>query len=442
MRDALELDAAQLEFARYVRPGDTVCWGQGGAEPCALTEALVAQRASIGGRFKVFVGASWSQTLQPQHTDMIDLSAYCATGTNRQLAAAGVLDIVPSHYSEFDRALTNGPSRVDVLLLQVAPADAEGHYSLSIAHEYLVPLIDSARVVIAEVNHAAPWTYGERTLRKGDFDALIHTDRTPLEAPRASPGEIETRIAQHVATLIEDGATLQLGLGALPETILAHLADRRDLGIHSGAIGDAVASLMACGVITNARKRNDRGVTIAGTMMGSRQIYGFAHRNVAVQFRSTSYTHDIGVLSAIDRFSAINSAIEVDLTGQVNAEVAGGQYLGSVGGAVDFLRGAARSRGGLPIVALPARSRHGSRIVAQLSGPVSTPRSDVGVVVTEYGVADLRGLSLVQRVRRMLDIAPPEAREALAAESPGGGLRSAPGTAISSYHFNVQGHSR
>jgi acetyl-CoA hydrolase len=442
MRDALELDAAQLEFARYVRPGDTVCWGQGGAEPCALTEALVAQRASIGGRFKVFVGASWSQTLQPQHTDMIDLSAYCATGTNRQLAAAGVLDIVPSHYSAFDRALTNGPSRVDVLLLQVAPADAEGHYSLSIAHEYLVPLIDSARVVIAEVNHAAPWTYGERTLRKGDFDALIHTDRTPLEAPRASPGEIETRIAQHVATLIEDGATLQLGLGALPETILAHLADRRDLGIHSGAIGDAVASLMACGVITNARKRNDRGVTIAGTMMGSRKIYGFAHRNVAVQFRSTSYTHDIGVLSAIDRFSAINSAIEVDLTGQVNAEVAGGQYLGSVGGAVDFLRGAARSRGGLPIVALPARSRHGSRIVAQLSGPVSTPRSDVGVVVTEYGVADLRGLSLVQRVRRMLDIAPPEAREALAAESPGGGLRSAPGTAISSYHFNVQGHSR
>ncbi|MFM0039954.1 acetyl-CoA hydrolase/transferase family protein [Paraburkholderia strydomiana] len=415
MRDALELDAAQLEFARYVRSGDTVCWGQGGAEPCTLTEALVSQRRAIGGRFRVFVGASWSQTLQPQHADAIDMSAYCGSGTNRQLAAAGVLDIVPAHYSAFDRALTRGPFKVDVLLLQVAPADADGHYSLSIAHEYLIPLIDSARVVIAEVNHAAPWTYGERALRKADFDALIHTDRAPLEAPRATPGEIETRIAQHVATLIEDGTTLQLGLGALPDAILAHLGDRRDLGIHSGAIGDAVASLMARGVITNAKKRNDRGVSIAGAMMGSRKIYGFAHRNSAVQFRSTAYTHDIGVLAGIDRFAAINSAIEVDLTGQVNAEVANGQYLGSVGGAVDFLRGAARSRGGLPIVALPARSRHGSRIVARLSGPVSTPRSDVGLVVTEYGVADLRGLSLAQRTRRMLDIALPEARDALAA---------------------------
>jgi acetyl-CoA hydrolase len=414
-RDALELDAAQLEFARYVRPGDTLCWGQAGAEPCTLTEALVAQRQSIGGRFKVFVGASWSRTLQPQHADVIDMGAYCGSGTNRQLAAAGVLDIVPAHYSAFERTLTSGPFKVDVLLLQVAPADAEGRYSLSIAHEYLMPLIDSARVVIGEVNHAAPWTYGERALRKADFDVLIHTERAPLEAPRAAPGDIETRIAQHVATLIEDGTTLQLGLGGLPDTILAHLADRRDLGIHSGTIGDAVATLMARGVITNAAKRNDRGVTIAGTMMGSRKIYNFAHRNTAVQFRSTAYTHDIDVLAAIDRFAAINSAIEVDLTGQVNAEVAGGQYLGSVGGALDFMRGAARSRGGMAIVALPARSRHGSRIVARLSGPVSTPRSDVGFIVTEYGVADLRGLSLAQRVRRMLDIAPPEAREALAA---------------------------
>jgi acyl-CoA hydrolase len=340
---------------------------------------------------------------------------------------------LPVHYSTFQHTLARGASKVDVLLLQVAPADAEGRCSLSIAHEYLVPLIDSARVVIAEVNHEAPWTYGERALRKGDFDVLIHTARAPLEAPRTTPGEIETRIALHVATLIEDSATLQLGLGGLPETILAHLADRRDLGIHSGAIGDAVAGLMARGVITNARKLDDRGVTVAGTMMGSRKIYGFAHRNNAVQFRSTAYTHDIGVLAAIDRFVAINSAIEVDLTGQINAEVAGGQYLGSVGGAVDFLRGAARSRGGLPIVALPARSKHGSRIVAQLSGPVSTPRSDVGLVVTEYGVADLRGLSLTQRVRRMLDIAPPEAREALeTAASPGSGPRSDRRESISS----------
>jgi acyl-CoA hydrolase len=416
-RGGKTLDPARLDLSIYVKPGDVVAWGQGGAEPCTLTEALVAQRALVGGRFTVLVGASWSDTLAPEHADTIDFVSYCGTGTNRRLAAASLLDILPVHYSQFHRALGSGACKVDVLLLQVAPADAEGEYSLSIAHEYLVPLLDSARVVIVEVNAAAPWTYGERTLYASDFDVLLHTERAPLELARATPGEVETQIARHAATLIDDGMTLQSGLGALPEAILAQLADRRDLGVHSGTIGDAVAGLTERGVITNSRKRDDHGVSIAGTMMGTRRVYGFAHRNRAVQFRSTAYTHDIDVLGRIERFAAINSAIEVDLTGQVNAELAGGRFVGAVGGATDFLRGAARSRGGLPLVALPSRARGASRIVAQLSGPVSVPRSDAGVIVTEYGVADLRGLTLRQRVRRMLDIAPPEVRDALEAQA-------------------------
>jgi len=413
-RAGRSVDVAQLDFAQYVRPGDTVTWGQCGAEPCTLTELLMAQRRAPGGRFRVFVGSSWSGTLDPAFADCVDFVAYGASGTNRRLERAGVLDILPCHYSQFRSVLTSGPNRIDVLLLQVAPADETGHYSLSIAHEYLVPLIDSARVVIAEVNAAAPWTYGKRTLRAGDFDVLVHTDRAPLEAPATQAGEIERRIAQHASSLIEDGSTIQFGLGALPEAIVGQLRDRRELGVHSGTIGDAVVDLIEAGVVTNARKSRDRGVSVAGTMMGTRKVYAHAHRNAQIQFRSTAYTHDIDVLGSLDRFVAINSALEVDLTGQVNAEAAGGRYVGAVGGALDFMRGASRSRGGVAIVALASSARHGSRIVAHLSGPVSTPRSDAAVFVTEHGVADLRGLTLAQRVERMLAIAPPECREALA----------------------------
>jgi acetyl-CoA hydrolase len=411
MREGLTLDAARLDMARYVRPGDIVAWGQCGAEPCTLTAALVAQRASVGGRFGVFIGGTWSENVGVESADVIDFCSYTGSGNNRKLVKAGLLEIIPSHYSQFESAL-----KVDVLFLQVAPADENGCYSLSIAHEFLVPLIDTARVVIAEVNAAAPWTYGSRTLRANDFDVLVQSERAPLEWPRAQPGEIEARIAAHTAALIDDGMTLQFGMGALPEAILAVLGDRRDLGVHSGTIGDAVADLTERGVITNARKTVDRGVSVAGIMMGGKRVYRFAHLNAAVQFRPTSYTHDIDVLGRLDRFAAINSAIEVDLTGQVNAESAAGQYLGGVGGGVDFLRGAARSKGGLPIIALPSTTVKGSRIVAKLNGPVSTPRSDAGLIVTEHGVADLRGLTLRQRVRRMLDIAAPEWRETLEAE--------------------------
>lgn len=415
-RAARVIDAAQLEFAQYVRAGDTVAWGQCGAEPCTLTERLMAQRASIGGRFRVFVGASWSDTVDLAHADVVDFVSYGASGRNRSLARAGKLDVLPCHYSQLRTALTGGPNRVDVLLLQVSAADRNGLHSLSIAHEYLVPLIDSARVVIAEVNAAAPWTYGVRTLRADDFDVLVHTTRMPLEAPPVQGGEIEQRIARHAASLIEDGSTIQFGIGVLPEAIVSHLSDRRDLGVHSGTIGDVVVDLVEAGVVTNARKTRDAGVTIAGTMMGTRKAYDFAHRNERVQFRPTTYTHDVEVLGSLERFVAINSALEVDLTGQTNTEVAAGQYVGAVGGAVDFMRGAARSRGGVAIVALPSSTRHGTRIVAKLSGPVSLPRSEAAVIVTEHGIADLRGLTLAQRVERMLSIAPHEWRETLATE--------------------------
>lgn len=413
------LQAGSIDFSSIVRPGDNVMWGQANAEPVPLTQALIAQRRQIG-RFRVFLGASTTDTCRPEHADCIDFVSYCGSGANRALARAGALDVLPCHYSQFPQMMRSGPLKIDVLLLQLAPPDHEGRYSLSIAHEYLVPALDTARVIVAEINEQAPWTYGERYLRHADLDFILPTSRAPLENPPGRIGEVELAIATHVAGLIEDGSTLQFGLGAIPEAVLARLSDRRNLGVHSGAIGDKVADLMDAGVINNTCKNVDRGLTIAGVMMGGRRIHGFAHRNPAVQFRSTNYTHNPDVLARIDRFVALNSALEVDLSGQINAEVANGSYVGAVGGALDFLRGARHARGGLPVVAMPSTAaKAASRIVATLSGPVSTPRSDAGIIVTEYGVADLRGLTLKQRRERLLAIAHPDYRAALECSNTG-----------------------
>jgi acyl-CoA hydrolase len=415
------INLEQLHFASWLKPGDTVAWGQCSAEPVTLTRRLMAQRHAIGGRFAVFIGATWSDTLDPQYADAVDFRSYCGAANNRRLAEAGVLDIVPAHYSSFEQLFASGPCRVDVLLLQVAPADSNGNYSLSASHEYLVPLLDTARIVIAEVNDQAPWTFGSRTIRAEDFDVMVHTSRALPDAPASKAGEVEHMIAARVAALIDDGATLQCGIGALPETVLSALVSHRSLGIHSGAIGDAVARLMQHGAVTNTRKGLDTGVTVAGTIMGSGEIHRFAHRNPQVQFRPTSYTHDIRVLESLNQFVAINSAIEVDISGQINAETAGDRYLGAVGGAMDFMRGARRSRGGLPIVVLPSRAGVRSRIVARIDGPVSTPRSDAAVIVTEHGVADLRALPLSRRVDSLIAIAHPDDRDELerAASMPG-----------------------
>jgi acyl-CoA hydrolase len=420
-----ELAATALDLATWVRPGDTVMWGQANAEPLALTRALVAQRHDLGP-VRAFVGVSWFDTVDPAHADRIAFASYCGAGRNRTVARAGRLEIFGSHYSALARDLRSGALRVDVLMLQLAPADAAGRYSLGISHEYLVPALEHARVVLAEVNDRVPWTHGGTTLGDDDLDAIVRTSRPLDEPPTTREAEVDAAVARRVAALVDDGATLQVGLGVLPALVLRELASRRDLGIHSGQIGDAVVDLADSGALTNAQKSVDRGVTIAGNMLGGARLHRYVDRNPAVQFRSTEYTHDAAVLASHERLVAINSAVEVDLTGQVNAEVANGVYVGAVGGLADFLRGAARSRGGLPIIALPARAGAASRIVATLGGPVTVARSDVALVVTEHGVADLRGVPLAARAERMIAIADPDARAGLAETLRSGAAHESP----------------
>ncbi|WP_353181392.1 acetyl-CoA hydrolase/transferase C-terminal domain-containing protein [Bosea sp. (in: a-proteobacteria)] len=410
---AIETTVEALDFPALVRPGSMVCWGQASAEPLTLTRALMAQRSAIG-RFDAFVGIGWSETADPAFADYVRFYSYCATGTNRRLAAAGCLQIVPSHYAALSRLLA---PRVDVLMLQLALPDAEGRYGMATACEYLRPLVDSARLVIAEINDQAPATPGPHGLIEADIDIIVHSSRPLATAPPSPPGAAEKAIGAIVAGLVEDGAVLQIGLGSLPDSILQTLGGHRDLGVHSGLMTDSMAALIERGVITNARKASDAGISVAGLLAGGRRLTDLAHRNPAFSLRETAYTHGLHVLAGIERLTAINAAVEVDLTGQINAEEIAGRYVGAVGGAADFLRGAHLAVRGRPIIALPATARDPSgpvsRIVAKLGGPVSTARADAGIIVTEHGYADLRGLSLPERRARMIALAAPEFREEL-----------------------------
>ncbi|MEG0974369.1 MAG: acetyl-CoA hydrolase/transferase C-terminal domain-containing protein [Comamonas sp.] len=410
-----QIALADLDLSRFIRAGDTIIWGQSAAEPLSLMQAYVAQRQRFA-RTRVFLGIGGSNTLQPEHADAIDMTGYAAGGTHRALGMAGVLDAVPCHYAQIPLLIANHRLPVDVVFVQVSPPNEAGECSLGLANDYLQQAMHAARCVIAEVNADVPFTHGA-TLRLADVDAWVQSDQAVVNVAGGKAGDAEAAIAQHIASRIPDGATLQLGIGNLPDAVLQALHSHRDLGIHSGTIGDRVVDLVEAGVITNAHKSIDTGITVTGLLMGGERTRQWAHHNKALRVAGTDYTHNARVLSQIKKLAAINAAIEVDLTGQVNAEVVAGKYVGAVGGAMDFLRAAALSDGGLPIVALPATARGQSRIVAQLSGPVSTPRADVGLIVTEHGVADLRGLSLRQRVHAMLAIAAPEHREILAASA-------------------------
>lgn len=412
----LQTSLANLDFTRYLRSGDGVLWGQTAAEPVALTELLMRQRHAIGG-FAAFVGATWSGATAAEHADVVRFSSYCSTANNRLLAQRGLLEVLRCNYSALAERIRSGGIRVDVLLLQLSRDAQSGRLSLSLGYEYLVPALAAARVVIAEVNDRAPWTCGDTPIEETQLDVVVHTDHEPVPPPAAPLTGAMQAVARNVASLIDDGDVLQFGIGSLPEAVLRELADRRDLGIHSGAFVDAAAALCEAGVVTNARKRRDPGVSIAGVVMGGAQSCRFVHRNPAVRLCSVEYTHAHPVLASIERFVAINAAIEVDLLGRVNAETAAGRHVGAVGGAPDFLRGAMAAPGGKAIVALPSTAGTGdtlvSRIVPALSGLVSTPGEDVGFVVTEHGIAELRGCSPAERGRRLAAIAAPQFRDML-----------------------------
>jgi len=404
-------------FDSVLRSGDRICFGQGSSEPVGLLRELLLQGQALHdrlGRLELFVGGSYSGLIRPEHGAWFDFSGYGAFGDSTALAHAGLLNIHPVHYSQIP-ALLESALRPDVVLLQLSEPDHQGRHSLGVANDFQLYAARQARVVIAEVTKYAPFSPSALLPDDVRIDHIVQTDLPLVEIPCPASNPTAERIANQVAELVTSGATLQMGVGSLMDAICRALKSHRELGIHTGILTDGMADLIMSGVVTNARKGSHAGLSVAGSLLGTRQLFEFAHHNADICLSEINVTHAAESLNKQLRLCSINSAVEVDLTGQVNAEVGGSRYIGAVGGQVDFVRAAVRSPGGISIIALPSSAHKGktSRIVSHLSGPVTTARSDVDYVVTEWGIARLRGRSLAQRMRDMAAIAHPEHRQGL-----------------------------
>ncbi len=407
----LSLD--HLEFTALLQPGDVVAWPQGPGEPLALTEALVAQGPTLKGVALMF-GLTQSETLQPSLAQHFRLLALNGAGSSRRVTAQSEVHL--AHLSALPRLLREKSLRVDVALVQVRPLSG-GRFTLGVICDFTRAMIQSARVVVALLNPSLPLMEGDAVVESEDIDCLVESDPRLIDMPDPVPSEVERTVAQQVAALVPDRATIQLGIGTLPAAVAQALSGHRDLGIHSGVVSDVLVDLVEQGVVTNSYKSRDLGRSVTGGLFGTRRLREFAERSGLIEMRSADYTHSPAVTASLARLYTINSAIEVDLGGAANAEVASGRYLGAVGGLVDFVRAGQAAPEGRSILAFPSTTPDGkhSRIVLSLQDrPVTVSRSEVDLVVTEQGVADLRACPVDERARRLIAIAHPAHREALA----------------------------
>ena len=412
MKTPVSIAPDALDFRRLIGRGETVGWAEATAEPLFLTRLLDAQ-AERCSPFRVFFPLTFSDCLAAGHPNV---TVTALGGAGRRFFAGGAGNVVPANISDVPGLIASGRLPIDIVLLQVSGPDDAGRYNAGLGIEHLHAAIGRARLVIAQVNPELPWTYGDTVIEPGVIDILVPAAEPPVELPARPAGPIERAIAEHVARLIPDQATIELGLGAIPDAVTYALGGKRGLGIHSGSIGDGVADLMTAGIVDNRHKEIDAGVTVTLMLMGTRHLYAYADRNPEILIRSPRYTHDGLVLGNFRRFVAINSALEIDLTGQVNAETVAGRSVGLTGGQMDFVRAANRAPEGRSVIALPStsRDRAHSRIVPRLAdGVVTTPRADADCIVTEHGIAELRGRTLAERAQALIGVADPVFRAGL-----------------------------
>jgi acetyl-CoA hydrolase len=406
-----------LLIADLVEPGDTLIWGMGQSEPIALLERLNGEIDALPERVKAVLGLTLTETLDARRfSARVAVRAFGGAGTNRRFQELGNLDVLPMNYSAVPRAIRTGTLRTDVALTSLTEDGSA--YNLGPIADYIADAVAAARVVIAEINDQLPVTYGDTAVEPGRIHRSIRVSHPPIEMRVPAPGDVEREIGRLIARLVPDGATLEVGLGVIPDAALAALAAKRDLGVHSGTIGDGIAALAEAGAITNAKKPVDTGFIVTAGVLGTKRAYRWAHRNEKLRVRTPRHTHNAAVIAAIPNFVGINTALEVDLTGQMNAETAGGVSIGMIGGHADFMRGCQLSEGGIGICALPSTAKGGrvSRIVPRLSdGVVTTARGDADVVVTEHGIAELKGRSVRERARALIAVAHPDFRKELAA---------------------------
>lgn len=401
-----------------VKSNDHIFISGNAATPFPLVDALAARKDDLQGvevNHVLLIGED--PFTKPGMEKHFRHNSLFVGPADRLAINQGRSDYVPIFLFEIPALFTKKIIPLDVAIIQVSPPDEHGFMSFGVECLTTKAAAESARIVIAQVNENMPRTLGDSFVHISRIHKIVELSKDLPELPRKPPSEVELKIGRHIASLVEDGGTLQLGIGGIPDAVLQSLMDKKDLGIHTEMVSDGIVKLVEAGIITNSRKTLHPGKIIATFILGSRQLYSFVDNNPLFELHPCDYTNDPFIVAKNEKMVAINSAIEVDITGQVCSDSIGTKIYSGFGGQLDFIRGAAYSKGGKPIIALPSTTKNDtvSRIVPKLkSGAgVVTTRADVHYVVTEFGIAELHGRNLRQRAKALIDVAHPNFREEL-----------------------------
>lgn len=414
----LQKRTSAADAVRQVRNGDFIIVPTGVGEPPALLTALSEQRLNF---HDVKVGQILAirkyAYIDPATTEHVRHVAFFFGGATRAGGQAGWIDFVPNYFSEIPRLIECGQIPADVVFSMASPMDDQGFFSLSLGADYTMAAVEKARAVVLEVNPNVPFAFGDCRVHISQVAALVETDEPVLEVGLPTIGPVQVAIGKYVADLIDDGSTLQIGYGGIPDAVVMQLAHKHDLGIHTEMIGDGILTLVESGAVTNRRKNYLPGKSIATFALGSHKLYQFMNRNPALEIHPVNFTNDPALAGLNDNLVAINATLQIDLLGQCGSESLGHAPYSGTGGQSDFVRAANRSRGGKAFIVLPSTAKDDaiSRIVPVLAPGthVSTTKNDISYVVTEYGVAQLRGKSAKQRAQELIGIAHPAFRSEL-----------------------------
>jgi len=406
------------EAISLVQSGNRVYIHSGCAEPEHLVRALINRRHALHDVEIVhLLTLGNADYVLPDMEPHFRHNAFFIGSNVRDAINSGRADFTPIFLSEIPSLFESRQLPIDVCLMQVSPPDAHGYCSLGVAVECTKTAARCARVVIAQVNPQMPRVHGDSFVHINDIDVLVQGGSPLLELPPGPVTPVQMKIGQHVAGLIEDGSTLQMGIGGIPDSIWSFLGNHRHLGVHTEMFSDGIIPLIESGAINGVCKTIHRGKVVASFVLGSKRLFDFIDNNPAIEFHPSEYVNDPFVISQNSKMVAINSALQIDLTGQVCADSMGNYLYSGIGGQIDFIRGAARSRGGKPVIAMPSTAKEGtvSRIVPNLypGSGVVTSRGDVHYVVTEFGVAYLHGKNIRERAEALIEIAHPDFRNDL-----------------------------
>lgn len=409
------------EAVTKIKSGNRVVIGHAVGEPTELINAMVANYEAYKDVELVHMVAMGSGEYTKAGMEKhFRHNAIFVGASTREAVSSGRADFTPCFFYELPKLFKNGSMPVDVALIQLTQPDEHGYCSFGVANDYTKPAAHCAKIIIAEVNDQMPRTLGDSFIHVSDIHYMVKTSHPIIELQPPRIGEIEKAIGSNCASLVDNGSTLQLGIGAIPDAVLLFLKDKIDLGIHSEMISDGVVELVESGVITNKRKTLHPGKIVVSFLMGTKRLYDFVNNNPMIETYPVSYVNDPTVIMKNYKMVSINSCVQVDLMGQVCSECIGMKQISGVGGQVDFIRGTSMSKDGKAIIAIPSTAAKGkvSRIVAVLDegAAVTTSRTDVDYIVTEYGIAQLKGKSLKERARLLINIAHPDFRELLSKE--------------------------